>query len=90
MERWGSRTFSCTQWSYFIRGLVQMKTWVLLGGGTIRRVVPAPAPQPPLPRLSLCLPYMALATDTPPLWTPGEAGPAGLSQDSLAGRHVWG
>ena len=44
VERWGSSTFSCTQWSYFIRGLVQMKTWVLLGGGTIRRGGARPSP----------------------------------------------
>lgn len=45
---------------------------------------------PPPPRRSLHLPYPALVVDTPAPRTPGQAGPASLSQDSLVGRACAG
>jgi hypothetical protein len=41
------RTFSPTQWSYFSKGLVQMKTSVLQGKGALARAGPPRSRPPP-------------------------------------------
>ena len=85
VERWGSSTFSCTQWSYFIRGLVQMKTWVLLGGGTIRRGGARPCPPAPTPSP----PFLTPACHSSPAWLPRLQGWAPSLGKSLGLHTHW-